>query len=131
MVVFVDVVGEVCLCEVLLGQGIDIGCGLEVVVDVVCFDVDWMMVVIVGVVGLWLMFVVLEQGWVLVFVNKECLVCVGGLFMQVVVRVGIELLLVDFEYNVIYQVFDSWQKKYIDKIILIVLGGLFRSWMFE
>lgn len=90
------------LCVVLVGSGIEVVVGVDVIVEVVVCFVDWMLLVIIGVVGLLLGFEVLCCVGMLVFVNKESFVVVGWLVMGLVVDKGVMILLVDLEYFVIF-----------------------------
>lgn len=122
MVVYVDVK----LCVV--GSKMVVLYGLQVFVDVLKSDgCDMVVVVIVGVVGFVLSLVVVCVGKWILFVNKEVFVMLGVIFMDVVCDYGVILLLVDSEYNVIFQCMlcDVVEYGGILKIILIVLGGLF------
>lgn len=131
MVALADVQGEAKLRDALDGQGIEIACGDDAVVDAARRPADWTMAAIVGAAGLRPTLEALKQGNALAFANKECLVCAGGLFMQAAAQAGTELLPVDSEHNAIFQVFDSRQKKQIDKITLTASGGPFRTWTSE
>lgn len=50
-------------------------------------------------------------------------------------EIGVEFFFVDSEYNVIFQVFQGEQVVSVEKVILIVLGGLFcmfdLEWMWQ
>lgn len=81
--------------EVLYGE---VGL-IEVFEYLQCYMV---MVVIVGVVGFLFILVVVKFGKCVLLVNKEVLVMSGQIFMVEVVGSGVELLLIDSEYNVIY-----------------------------
>ena len=131
MVALADVSGEAKLRDALDGQGIEIACGEDAVVDAARRPADWTMAAIVGAAGLRPTLEALKQGNALAFANKECLVCAGGLFMQAAAQAGTELLPVDSEHNAIFQVFDGRQKKQIDKITLTASGGPFRTWTSE
>lgn len=128
MVALADRAGESRLRAALDGKGIEIGCGADAVVEAARLEADWTMAAIVGAAGLRPTLAALEQGRALAFANKECLVCAGGLFMQAAAAAGTELLPVDSEHNAIFQVFDSRQKKQIEKITLTASGGPFRTW---
>lgn len=128
MVALADASGEAKLRDALDGQGIEIACGEGAVIEAAQRPADWIMAAIVGAAGLRPTLEALRQGNSLAFANKECLVCAGGLFMQAADEAGTELLPVDSEHNAIFQVFDSRQKKQIDKITLTASGGPFRSW---
>lgn len=80
-VVVVDMFKFVEFKVVFVGMSIECGVGESVVIEVGVCLVDWVMVVVSGVVGLKFVFVVVDCGVYVVFVNKECLVCVGDFFM--------------------------------------------------
>lgn len=97
--------------------------------EVVECEVDIVFVVISGIVGFVLIYVVLKLGRWIVLVNKESFVCVGDVFMVDVCCFNVEIMLVDFEYNVLEYVLVVGFNCDVEKVIIIVLGGLFWIWL--
>lgn len=66
------------------------------------YEVNVVLIVLVGYVGLKLIFVVIDVGKDIVLVNKEIFVVVGELVIVWVCVKGINIYLVDLEYFVIF-----------------------------
>lgn len=113
--------------DALSGLQTEILCGPEGVVAAAAVPADWTMAAIVGAAGLAPTLQAVQQGNIVAFANKECLVCAGDLMMEQVAHHGAILLPVDSEHNAIFQVFESKQKESIERLILTGSGGPFRT----
>ncbi len=115
------------LKDALAGSGVEAAAGPEAVVEAARRPADWVMAAIVGAAGLAPTLAAAEQGRIVAFANKECLVCAGTLMLDLVRRHGATLLPVDSEHNAIFQVFDFARPHAIRRIILTASGGPFRT----
>ncbi len=114
------------LKDALQGQNIDVGAGDEAIVDAAARPSDWVMAGIVGVAGLPATVTAVRRGAIIAFANKECLVSAGNILLAEARASNANLIPVDSEHNAIFQVFESQNKDWIDKIILTASGGPFR-----
>lgn len=90
-------------------------------------EADLVMAAIVGMAGLRPTMKAIEQGRIVAFASKECLVGAGQIMMQAVEENGTTLLPVDSEHNAIFQVFDQRRRTSITRLILTASGGPFRT----
>ncbi|MFN9009893.1 MAG: 1-deoxy-D-xylulose-5-phosphate reductoisomerase [Hyphomonadaceae bacterium] len=110
----------------LAGHKIEIGLGLEAVVEAAARPADVVMAAIVGAAGLAPTLAAAKRGATIALANKECLVCAGSVFLKAVRDGGGSILPVDSEHNAIFQVLD--QSDRVEKLILTASGGPFRTW---
>lgn len=115
------------LRRALAGTSIEVAAGPEALIEAARRPADWIMAAIVGSAGLHPTVAAIQQGAILAFANKECLVSAGELVMAEVAKHGATLLPVDSEHNAIYQVFDFERRGSVEKIILTASGGPFRD----
>ena len=114
------------LKDALAGVEVEIASGADSVTVAAGIDADWIMASIVGAAGLKPTLRAIQQGGLVSFANKECLVCAGDLVMEEVAKHGATLLPTDSEHNAIFQVFSENQRESIDHLILTASGGPFR-----
>ena len=112
-------------CKQYSGKNLKILTGKSCLIDVLDFDVDFVMAGIVGAAGLIPVLEAAKKGLVIGLANKESLVCSGSILKKIVLDHGAKLLPIDSEHNAIFQVLDSKNKSQIDKIILTASGGPF------
>jgi len=115
------------LKDALAGSGIEAGAGTAAVVEAASRPADWVMAAIVGAAGLAPTLAAVRRGAIVALANKEVLVCAGELVTREAEAHGARLLPVDSEHNAIFQVFQSDQRKAIEKIVLTASGGPFRK----
>jgi 1-deoxy-D-xylulose-5-phosphate reductoisomerase len=115
------------LKDALAGSGIEAGTGTAAVVEAASRPADWVMAAIVGAAGLAPTLAAVRRGAIVALANKEVLVCAGEIVTKEAVARGARLLPVDSEHNAIFQVFQSDQRKAIEKIVLTASGGPFRT----
>lgn len=109
-------------------EGTDIECsaGPDALNDAASIPVDWTMAAIVGMAGLPPLLKAIERGGIIAIANKEPLVAAGPFVMEAARKSGATILPVDSEHNAIFQVFETENKKAIERIILTASGGPFR-----
>ncbi len=112
-------------CKQYSGTDLKILSGNNCLIDVLDFDVDFVMAGIVGSAGLIPVLEAAKKGLVIGLANKESLVCSGSILKKIILDNGAKLLPIDSEHNAIFQVLDSENKSQIDKIILTASGGPF------
>ena len=112
-------------CKQYSGKNLKILSGKSCLIDVLDFDVDFVMAGIVGAAGLIPVLEAAKKGLVIGLANKESLVCSGSILKKIILDNGAKLLPIDSEHNAIFQVLDSKNKSQIDKIILTASGGPF------
>ena len=95
-------------------------------------EVDIVMASIVGSAGLKSSLAAVQSGKKILLANKEALVMMGELFMQVAVDSGSTIIPIDSEHNAIFQCLPDTgigiqgsQFKYLEKVILTASGGPF------
>lgn len=115
------------LKEALAGADVEIGCGVQSLIEAAQRPAEWVMAGIVGAAGLAPTLAAIRRGAIVAFANKEVLVCAGALVMDEVASHGATLLPVDSEHNAIWQCFDRARVESIDRIILTASGGPFRE----
>ncbi len=112
-------------CKQYSGQNLKILSGKSCLIDVLDFDVDFVMAGIVGAAGLIPVLEAAKKGLVIGLANKESLVCSGSILKKIILDNGAKLLPIDSEHNAIFQVLDIKNKSQINKIILTASGGPF------
>ena len=112
-------------CKHYSGQNLKILSGKSCLIDVLDFDVDFVMAGIVGAAGLIPVLEAAKKGLVIGLANKESLVCSGSILKKIILDNGAKLLPIDSEHNAIFQVLDIKNKSQINKIILTASGGPF------
>ncbi len=119
------------LKKALAGTDIEIAAGEKGLVEAAAMPADWIMAAIVGMAGLKPLMVAIEQGGVVAIANKEPLVAAGALVLDAAKKAGTIILPVDSEHNAVFQVFETDNKKSIERIILTASGGPFRKHSLE
>ena len=99
--------------------------GHNCLVDILDFNVDFVMASIVGSAGLLPILKAAEMGYTIGLANKESLVCSGAILKEVIKKNKSKILPIDSEHNAIFQVFENKNKSEILKIILTASGGPF------
>ena len=115
------------LKDALAGSGVEAAAGTAAVVEAASRPADWVMAAIVGAAGLAPTLAAVRRGAIVALANKEVLVCAGELVTKEAETHGARLLPVDSEHNAIFQVFQSEQRRAIEKIVLTASGGPFRK----
>jgi 1-deoxy-D-xylulose-5-phosphate reductoisomerase len=119
------------LKRALAGSGIAAAAGSNAVIEAAARPVDLVVAAIVGSAGLAPTLAAVAAGSRIALANKECLVSAGTLFMEAALRAGVEILPVDSEHNVIFQILDGRPKDGVARIVITGSGGPFRSWSRE
>ena len=99
--------------------------GKDCLVDILDYDVDFIMASIVGSAGLPPVIKAAEKGIDIGLANKESLVCAGNILKKILNKTNSNLLPIDSEHNAIFQVFETSNQDQIEKIILTASGGPF------
>lgn len=115
------------LRSALSGTGIAVGAGPEALEEAAAREAEVVMAAIVGAAGLSPTLAAARRGARIGLANKECLVCGGDVFLDVVKENGATLLPVDSEHNAIFQVLETKDPSSIDRILLTASGGPFRE----
>ncbi|MDG2420215.1 MAG: 1-deoxy-D-xylulose-5-phosphate reductoisomerase [Gammaproteobacteria bacterium] len=127
------------LAEDFNSQLVQAGCDTELKTGVDALDeiaenseVDIVMASIVGSAGLKSSLAAVQSGKKILLANKEALVMMGELFMQVAEDSGSTIIPIDSEHNAIFQCLPDTgigiqesQFKYLEKVILTASGGPF------
>ena len=109
-----------------VGNGVEILCGPEGLLDVVSRDdVDIVLSSLVGFAGLSPTLRAVEAGKDVALANKETLVVGGELIMALVRRRGVRLLPVDSEHSAIFQCLQGEDSRTIERLVLTASGGPF------
>ena len=117
------------LKDALAGTSVEAAAGQEAVIDAASRPTaEWVMAAIVGFAGLAPVLAAARRGALVALANKESLVCAGSLLTEAIRESGGVLLPVDSEHNAIFQVFDTEQKRAVERLILTASGGPFRNW---
>ena len=101
--------------------------GKQSLIEILEFDVDFIMAGIVGSAGLLPVIEAAEKGIDIGLANKESLVCSVNILKSIIKKNNSVILPIDSEHNAIFQVFENSNKEEIDKIILTASGGPFRN----
>lgn len=115
------------LSTLLAGTNIECSAGPQALIDAASIPVDWTMAAILGMAGLPSLMAAINRGGVIAIANKEPLVAAGPFVMKAAQESGAIILPVDSEHNAIFQVFDTDNKKSVERIILTASGGPFRT----
>ena len=109
-----------------LDHSIEILCGTEGLVDIVCRDdVDQVIVSLVGFAGLRPTIRAIDAGKDVALANKETLVVGGELVMASVRKKGVRLIPIDSEHSAILQCLQGENRDHIERLILTASGGPF------
>ncbi|MEM1201363.1 MAG: 1-deoxy-D-xylulose-5-phosphate reductoisomerase, partial [Pseudomonadota bacterium] len=119
------------LKELLAGSGVEVAAGFDAVMEASRRPAELIVAAIVGAAGLKPTLAAAEQGTTIALANKECLVCAGDVFKDVLRKHGAQLLPVDSEHSAVFQVFEQPQSEQVDRIILTASGGPFRTAAYE
>ena len=101
--------------------------GKDSLVDILEFEVDFVMAGIVGSAGLLPVIEAAKKGIDIGLANKESLVCSGNILKKILINNKSKILPIDSEHNAIFQVFEGSNINEITKIILTASGGPFRG----
>ena len=101
--------------------------GKDSLVDILEFEVDFVMAGIVGSAGLLPVIEAAKKGIDIGLANKESLVCSGNILKKILINNKSNILPIDSEHNAIFQVFEGSNINEIEKIILTASGGPFRG----
>ena len=101
--------------------------GKDSLVDILEFEVDFVMAGIVGSAGLLPVIEAAKKGIYIGLANKESLVCSGNILKKILINNKSKILPIDSEHNAIFQVFEGSNINEIEKIILTASGGPFRG----
>ena len=101
--------------------------GKDSLVDILEFEVDFVMAGIVGSAGLLPVIEAAKKGIDIGLANKESLVCSGNILKKILINNKSKILPIDSEHNAIFQVFEGSNINEIAKIILTASGGPFRG----
>ncbi len=101
--------------------------GKDSLVDILEFEVDFVMAGIVGSAGLLPVIEAAKKGIDIGLANKESLVCSGNILKKILINNKSKILPIDSEHNAIFQVFEGSNINEIEKIILTASGGPFRG----
>ena len=104
---------------------IEVLSGKDCLVDILDYEVDFIMASIVGSAGLLPVIKAAEKGIDIGLANKESLVCSGNILKKILNKTKSNLLPIDSEHNAIFQVFEKSNQDQIEKIILTASGGPF------
>lgn len=115
--------------QALADLDLEVGAGMNALVEAGARPADWVMSAIVGAAGLLPTMAAVRRGARVALANKECLVCSGPLFSEAAKRYGATLLPVDSEHNAIFQVLTHPDR--VEKVTLTASGGPFRGASFE
>lgn len=119
------------LVDLLKGSGIEVVAGKKSLDEAAAVPADITLAAIVGMAGLRPIMAAIQNSKAVAIANKEPLVAAGHLVMAEARKYGTVLLPVDSEHNAIFQVFDSQNRKSIERLILTASGGPFRVWSAE
>ena len=106
-------------------SSVEVLSGKDCLVDILDYDVDFIMASIVGSAGLPPVIKAAEKGIDIGLANKESLVCSGDILKKILNKTNSNLLPIDSEHNAIFQVFEKSNQDQIEKIILTASGGPF------
>lgn len=112
----------------LSGHDIVYAAGEQALSEAAATRADITMAAIVGMAGLPSLMVAIEQGGLIALANKEPLVTAGPQVLAAVQQSGATLLPIDSEHNAIFQVFEQYNRRAIERIVLTASGGPFREW---
>jgi 1-deoxy-D-xylulose-5-phosphate reductoisomerase len=115
----------------LAGTGIEAAAGPAALIEAAGRPADCVLAAIMGIAGLEPTLAALAQGRRVALANKECLVAAGDLFMASAKAHGADVLPVDSEHSGVHQALVGAAPDTIERIVLTVSGGPFRTWTVE
>ncbi|MEM7046266.1 MAG: 1-deoxy-D-xylulose-5-phosphate reductoisomerase [Pseudomonadota bacterium] len=107
----------------LKGTGIEIIAGEAALVNAAQVPADITMVAVVGACGLEATLIAARAGRVILFANKECLVCGGTLVTDTVRTHGATLLPIDSEHSALFQLLLRNGREGLDRVAITCSGG--------
>ena len=113
------------LKEGLSGTQIEIAAGEEAIIHAAQYPCDMVVAAIVGTAGLKPTLAAINCGRTIGLANKESLVAAGNLMIDSAKKTNAKLLPVDSEHNALFQVFETKNRDFIEKLILTASGGPF------
>jgi 1-deoxy-D-xylulose-5-phosphate reductoisomerase len=118
-------------CQKFRDLGIDVVIGPDSARIAVQQPHDLTIAGIVGAAGLSATFEAARLGRRIAIANKECVVCGGDLFIQMVKQHHATLLPIDSEHNAIFQIMHGTGTQHVDRLILTASGGPFHNWSID
>ena len=116
------------LKEELAGEQVEVGCGMEGLIEVAGADsADVVVTAVVGMMGILPTMEAIKKGKDIALANKETLVTAGHLIIPMAKEYGVSILPVDSEHSAIFQSLQGEPKAALDKILLTASGGPFRG----
>jgi 1-deoxy-D-xylulose-5-phosphate reductoisomerase len=115
----------------LAGTGIEAAAGPAALIEAAGRPADCVLAAIMGIAGLEPTLAAVAQGRRVALANKECLVAAGDLFMASAKAHGADVLPVDSEHSGVHQALVGAAPDTIERIVLTVSGGPFRTWTVE
>lgn len=116
------------LKEELVGEQVEVVCGMEGLIEVAGADsADVVVTAVVGMMGILPTMEAIKKGKDIALANKETLVTAGHLIIPMAKEYGVSILPVDSEHSAIFQSLQGEPKAALDKILLTASGGPFRG----
>ena len=116
------------LKEELVGEQVEVVCGMEGLIEVAGVDsADVVVTAVVGMMGILPTMEAIKKGKDIALANKETLVTAGHLIIPMAKEYGVSILPVDSEHSAIFQSLQGEPKAALDKILLTASGGPFRG----
>lgn len=116
------------LKEELVGEAVEVVCGMDGLIEVAGIDsADVVVTAVVGMMGILPTMEAIRKGKDIALANKETLVTAGHLIIPMAREYGVSILPVDSEHSAIFQCLQGEPKKALDKILLTASGGPFRG----
>jgi len=119
------------LREALAGTSIVAAAGQAALEETAAEPVDMVISAIVGAAGVKPTAAAVSAGNDVALANKECLICAGAAFMELVGDNDISLLPVDSEHNALFQLIEGRNSANIASYTITASGGPFRTWPAE
>jgi 1-deoxy-D-xylulose-5-phosphate reductoisomerase len=116
------------LREALAGTSIGVAAGEAALEETAADPVDMVISAIVGAAGVRPTAAAVSAGNDIALANKECLICAGDAFMNLVRDNGVRLLPVDSEHNALFQLIEGRKADDIVTYTITASGGPFRTW---
>ena len=91
-------------------------------------NVDIIVFAISGSAPLNLLMEIADCGKIIGLANKECIICLGKIFLNAATKSSTKIIPLDSEHNAIFQLINNKKKKYIRKFTLTASGGHFYNY---
>ena len=105
--------------------------GAQAASELAKIQVDLSVMAIVGSAAILPTINAIKAGNNIALANKECLVCAGGIIIDLVKQYKVNIIPIDSEHNGLFQVFDHNNPKLVKDITLTASGGPFREYSLE